>query len=122
AELPSFIRDPATLTPYDPDAVRVALTLRHRGVEELEHALAAAQSDVQQRQRQIDEVTEDRGRHAAALARVQEDVSAKNAEIRTLHCELDKRLSELDAAHADVEARGLEIRRWAAESAVLRGE
>ena len=39
----SFIRAPDDLTRYDPDAVRVALTLRHRGVEALEQALACSQ-------------------------------------------------------------------------------
>ena len=38
AEGASFIRDPSTLTPYDPDAVRIGLTLRHRGVEALEES------------------------------------------------------------------------------------
>ena len=42
----SFIRDPSTLTPYDGDAVRLALTLRHRGVEALEASLEEAQSVV----------------------------------------------------------------------------
>jgi hypothetical protein len=36
----SFLRDPKTLTRYDPDAVRIHLQLRHRGVEELEQRLA----------------------------------------------------------------------------------
>jgi hypothetical protein len=36
----SFLRDPARLRQYDGDALRVALALRHRGVVELETALA----------------------------------------------------------------------------------
>src|SRR5512140_3205168 len=36
----SFLRDPATLTRYDPDAVRLSLTLRHRDVEALEASVA----------------------------------------------------------------------------------
>jgi hypothetical protein len=41
----SFLRDPATLTVYDPVAVRLALALRHRGVEELEAALSESGRD-----------------------------------------------------------------------------
>ena len=37
----SFLRDPKTLTPWDPEAVRVALMLGHRGVEDLERTLEA---------------------------------------------------------------------------------
>jgi hypothetical protein len=33
----SFIRDPSSLRLYDPEAVRVELQLRHRGVEDFEH-------------------------------------------------------------------------------------
>jgi glycosyltransferase involved in cell wall biosynthesis len=36
----SFLRDPATLTEWDPDAVRLALVLGHRGVEALEAEIA----------------------------------------------------------------------------------
>jgi hypothetical protein len=43
----SFIRDPATLTPYDPEALRLDLALRHRGVEALEAALAERQAQVE---------------------------------------------------------------------------
>ena len=35
-----FIRDPKTLTAYDPHAVRFQLALHHRGVEEMEATLA----------------------------------------------------------------------------------
>ena len=46
-----FIRDPATLTAYDPDAIRLQLFLRHRGVEELETALAVSEHDLEVAQR-----------------------------------------------------------------------
>ena len=41
-----FIRDPATLTRYDPDALRRSLTLHPRYPEELEEALREARSEV----------------------------------------------------------------------------
>lgn len=42
----SFLRDPATLTPWDPDRVRLELALRHRGVEEGEAALVVLRAEV----------------------------------------------------------------------------
>src|SRR5262249_37016102 len=55
----SFVRDPATLTPYDPDAVRVELTLRHRDVERLETALAEARSEAEAQRRDLDARAQD---------------------------------------------------------------
>ena len=46
------IRDPATLTAYDPDAIRLQLFLRHRGVEELETALAVSEHDLEVAQKE----------------------------------------------------------------------
>jgi hypothetical protein len=46
------IRDPATLTAYDPDAIRLQLFLRHRWVEELETALAVSEHDLELAQKQ----------------------------------------------------------------------
>jgi uncharacterized coiled-coil DUF342 family protein len=48
-----FIRDPATLTAYDPAAIRLQLFLRHRGVEELETALAVSEHDLDVAQREV---------------------------------------------------------------------
>ncbi len=40
----SFIHDPCTLTRFDPAGVRIGLSLRHRGVEALEHLTACEPS------------------------------------------------------------------------------
>jgi hypothetical protein len=77
----SFIRDRSTLTTYDADAVRVALTLRHRGVEELEASLE-----------------ETRG---VADTRVR-DVEASKREIETLKGELDARDRQLDTHRREI--------------------
>ena len=37
-----LVRDPGLVRPYDPDAVRLELLLRHRGVEALEHEIEAS--------------------------------------------------------------------------------
>ena len=65
----SFIRDAATLTPYDGDAVRLALTLRHRGVEALEASLAEARCAVDANKRDVDRQREFIAQVQAELAR-----------------------------------------------------
>ena len=49
----SFLRDPATLAPYDPDAARRSLTLHPRYPEELEEALSALRGELEARSAQI---------------------------------------------------------------------
>src|SRR5205823_4132014 len=70
----SFIRDPATLTPYDPDAVRLALTLRHRGVEELEDSVRELQAAVEASR-------QDLAQSRSHLARTCVEVEANRVEI-----------------------------------------
>ena len=89
----SFLRDPSTLTPYDPDAVRLSLTLRHRGVEELEQSLDAGR-------RQID---------------------ALRAEIAGLHAALDSQAAQVEGHRVEnlrllhaVGQRDADIERWRA--------
>jgi Glycosyl transferase family 2 len=43
----TFLSDPSMLIRYDPDAVRVELALRHRGIEELEAAIEAIRADAE---------------------------------------------------------------------------
>lgn len=49
----NFVRDPATLTAYDPEAVRLELILRHRGVEELERALEESRRRLEALEREV---------------------------------------------------------------------
>jgi len=90
----SFIRDPATLTPYDPDAVRLSLTLRHRGVESLEaslsDALAAADAHRRELDRHLDEVArlhdeqaryrDEQCRYREALGRAEQELARHREE------------------------------------------
>src|SRR5204862_7528153 len=76
-----FVRRPATLQEYDPHAVRVALALRHRGVEALEAAM-------------------DDKRNALGEAR---------STIIRLHHELDATSQELESRRLDLEAHKREI-------------
>jgi glycosyltransferase involved in cell wall biosynthesis len=56
----TFLADPSTLIRYDPDAVRVELALRHRGVEALEAAIETIRADAErslaERDRQLTEL------------------------------------------------------------------
>jgi hypothetical protein len=78
----SFLRDPATLTVYDPDAVRVGLALRHRGVEELEarvdaleQAGAALRADVAAARADIARLGAEREVRRAEVARLEHEAS-----------------------------------------------
>ena len=102
----SFLRDPATLTPWDPDAARLLLALRHRGVDELEAALAAARRDVERRDEEL------------AVARAA--VEAHRAEGEKLRAELDARGAELDKRVVEVADLQRELDLRAAELARLR--
>jgi len=77
----AFVRRPESLQEYDPHAVRMALTLKHRGVEALEAAL-------------------DDKRNALGEAR---------STIIRLHHELDAANQELESRRIDLEAHKREI-------------
>jgi predicted nucleic acid-binding Zn-ribbon protein len=77
-----FIRDPATLTAYDPDAIRLQLFLRHRGVEELESALAVSEHDLESVQR-------GKATHSEELERLRREQIAASRETEQAQAERD---------------------------------
>jgi FtsZ-binding cell division protein ZapB len=126
-----LIRDPVTLTGYDPDAIRLQLFLRHRGVEELEAALTVSEHDLDLAQKEVairseelerlrrEQVTASRETEQAqevrdALARTLVEVEGqRDALVRTLEAakwerdELDRTLDEVEGER-DALARTLE--------------
>jgi hypothetical protein len=117
----SFIKDASTLTPFDADATRIALSLRHRGVEELEHALESAR-------REITTLQAEQTRLNTELARRAEEVTQLGAHISWLGAENIRRDDEIarrDAAMAwlgtENARRDAEIAARDAEVAGLRG-
>lgn len=108
----SFLRDPATLTPFDGDRVRAELAINHRGVEELEDtqralsarlnqeaaALAAARREVRDLEQKIaaesTALREARAAHQEAVAAHQTAVAA--------HC---RQRDEWDASRRELEGR-----------------
>jgi predicted nucleic acid-binding Zn-ribbon protein len=122
----SFLREPSTLTPYDPDAVRLALTLRHRGVEALEASLGEARSAVDASTRELERTREEVVRTRAELdagsaeaARLRDVVDARTAELAARSVELAARSAELAARSAELAARNAELEARNVEAAAL---
>lgn len=146
----SLLRDAGALTRYDPDDVRLRLTLRHRGVEALEtslcqtrDAIETLQRGVEVRTRELAAATNELEHRAAALAHAEVELAARAANAERLRAELGARTAEasatltqlrtvsvaLDAHRAEIasvrdiaESRGAEIERLrtAADDAARR--
>jgi hypothetical protein len=99
----SFIRDPSTLTEYDPDAVRLALTLRHRGVEALEMSLEELRCVVDAQRRELDARARDVENHRRELERHHRELEKHAREIAARGEALVHTTAELTAAHAELE-------------------
>jgi glycosyltransferase involved in cell wall biosynthesis len=94
----SFLRDPKTLTPYDPDAVRLQLQLRHRGVEELERRIA-----------ELDRARNDLAAEPQAqkqeIQRLRRDLQAREAETEQLSNLVRSRDTEVEALRRSLESQ-----------------
>ena len=107
----SFIRDPSTLTPYDPDTLRLALTLRHRDVEALEASLGEARSLVEAQRRGLEVCQEEFARTRAELATRSAEAAALRDDLERRTTELAETRAELGARTAELGARGAEVAR-----------
>jgi hypothetical protein len=130
----SFLRDPATLTAYDPDVLRLSLTLGPRYPEDIEEALGAtrfelagAQCGLADTRSQIDAMRAEIERASTHIEKVTAQLTQSRAELRAREAEsaalrsgLELRsaelartraemLAELDARSALIEAMGREI-------------
>jgi hypothetical protein len=65
----SFLRDAATLTPWDPTAIRLELALRHRGIEAAEEALAGVRRALAASEAQVTAAGHDLEEQARELER-----------------------------------------------------
>jgi hypothetical protein len=118
----SFVRDASTLTAYDPDAVRLTLTLRHRGVEALESALEEARcvADAQRRelrglQAALDAQHDDLEVHRVHLEQRARDLDAHRRE-------LDRHRREFESAERELAVRAEALGRTTAELEATRAE
>jgi hypothetical protein len=110
----SLLRDPDTLIPYDGDAVRVALTLRHRGVEALEASLDESRLLAEARGREIDTARADIASTRDELARAHDALTRTGAELETARASLQARTMEGEALRAALAERDAAIDGWRA--------
>jgi len=97
----SFVHDPATLKRYDPVGIRIDLSLRHRGVEELEQSLGGTQAELSARSTENERLENKlQIKYAESLARAQA-LERVNGELDETRAQLSARANELD----DVRAR-----------------
>ena len=98
----SFLHDPSSLEPYDPDSVRLSLTLQHRGVEELEGALSTSRTETEARTRDLAERDRD-------LAARRQELEAKTTEFNDLTRELERVRSENEATARELDQHRTEL-------------
>jgi hypothetical protein len=96
----SFVRDPATLIRYDPEATRLDLWLRHREVERLEGVAALSQDEV--------------GRLTAESVVLRRDLQTRTAERDALRSEHERLRAEHEVLRREheslrVEHEGLQV-------------
>jgi hypothetical protein len=124
----SFLREPSSLTPYEPWRVRLELALRHRGVERLEAEVAsgrqelacereagatlarALQQEADALRRERDELSREKSRLQAALAQRGAEVASLRLEIASL-AESSERTAGCLRARLDA-VLGSRIWRW----------
>jgi hypothetical protein len=98
----SFLRAPEELTPYDPVTARVHLSLRHRGVEDLEGQLERLKAELEELQA-LHAATQ----HELSVARDQ--LATATRELATNRNDLIAATSELAQARASLVASNAEL-------------
>jgi uncharacterized coiled-coil protein SlyX len=123
----SFLRDPSTLTAYDPEALRLSLTLRPRYPEELEEALgatrsesAAAQSELAAAHSALTAAQADAAATKAVLAAAQSEIVSARSEIGAMRREIDKASKHIEHVTATLAQTREEVRARDVEGAALR--
>jgi len=91
----SFVREPASLTVYDPDAVRVELQIEHRRVEDLVERARNAQLALEHSQQARDVIEGELETLAAAYRALENDRNGRVAEVASLTQMVDARTADL---------------------------
>jgi hypothetical protein len=116
----SFLRDPSTLTAYDPDALRRSLTLSPRYPEDIEKALdtsqselaatkaelAAARSEMDARHRQIEAASRHIEQVTAQLTQAREELRARDEQLIATNA---AHRTQNDAMHREIETASTHI-------------
>jgi hypothetical protein len=115
-------RDPSTLTPYDPDAVRRSIMLQLRRAEDSEDidrltaAVTRAREEVATLCQRLQAHGADIERLNQSLAHARAALHAKEAETAGIRAALDETRAELDARLRDISALRMGLDERAAES------
>lgn len=99
----TFLRDPAALTPYDPEKVRVDLCLRHRDVERLAGSPEAQQHFDDQNARYRAHLEQDLDVCYRTLRQVEGDLDTRNHEVLAAREDLAAVSRELDTRNHEIE-------------------
>jgi glycosyltransferase involved in cell wall biosynthesis len=91
-----FIRSNDALSVYDPEQVRLTLMLQHRGVEDLEAAIARAGDELAHAREQLTVLDSALESSHADLQRVEAEASVRDAEARASALEVDRQARELE--------------------------
>jgi len=116
----SFLRNPSTLTRYDPDAIRIRLAIRHRGVEALEAQLEESRVRIDAQREALEAEQQRVVRTNAELEARRRDIDAQRREVEGLKRELEAHYRALDAAHVDLRAKCADLDSHRAEIERLR--
>ncbi|HEY3043213.1 MAG TPA: hypothetical protein VGJ39_04275, partial [Vicinamibacterales bacterium] len=116
----SFLRDPSTLTAYDPEALRLSLTLHPRYPEDLEEALGATRSESAAAQCALAAAQADAAATKAMLAAAQSEIVAARSEIGAMRREIDKASKHIEHVTATLAQTREEVRARDVEGAALR--
>jgi hypothetical protein len=115
----SFVRDRAGLTRFDGDAVRAGLTLRHRGVEELEATALELRQAIDANGRELAATVRELERQREALAHATNEVAVKESEAARLRADVNARAAALAATGSQLELRNAQLDAHRAEIARL---
>ena len=128
----SFLRDPSTLTLYDPDVLRLSLTLAPRYPEDIEEALCAtrlelagAQSALAAARSQSDAMRSEIGRASTHIEHVTAQLTQARVELRARDAEnaaLRRSLELIEAMGREIETASKHIEHVTATLARTREE
>lgn len=98
----SFIRDTCELTRYDGDTVRMALALRHRGVEALEASVAEFEATLESTRRALDTTRCETQAAREEIARRDGRITELNSVVEVMQRDLASRAIEVGDARAQL--------------------
>jgi peptidoglycan hydrolase CwlO-like protein len=104
-----FLRDPQSLTRYDPEAARLRLLLRHRDLEEYEAVGSVRRQLDDQTKRYQARLEEELDHHNRRILDLEQNLEARNRRLAVVEQQLDSVNHALLAREADVSARNSDL-------------